>query len=110
RVHRVRPVARNPLVAFMKISNRIEPDPARLAPDVIHRDEAVVVVERRVFHAFGHHAAGELLPPHDELEPLVTLSADVRRRLDEQYELDEVEQSRIDLTARPVARICDRSL
>ncbi len=48
----------------------------RVAADLVERDEAVVVVERRVLDPLGHHRAGELLEPH---APAPTSSSPVTR-------------------------------
>ena len=90
-IQSVRPPLLQKHVAIVKLLQPVEIFAAGIAADIVHRYEPVVVVERRVLHAFGHDASGELLPAHDEREPFVALRCEVFRRIDEQHPVEKNE-------------------
>ena len=94
----------------MKVLQSVEAFAAGIAADVVHRNEAVVVVERRVLHAFGHHAPGELLPAHHEREPFVALRFDIARRIEQQDALEKDEETIVERRSAACARTSDRLL
>ncbi len=65
-----------------------------IAADFVERDQAVVLVERGVFGALGHHRAGRLLKTSDEAQPVGQVQG-VGAVAQQQGVADEVENRRV---------------
>ena len=63
------------------------PERARVAADLIQRDQAVVAIEHRVFHALSHHRRGELLETRSEFSVQVDLVLHQQQLADEAKQL-----------------------
>ena len=90
-VHRVRPAGDSVLVEGVKLIE-IDAELEGTRSHFVERQQAVVDVEHRVFHALGHQGSGELLQAHDEMQPLVLiLGRHVLVELQTQKPLDEIQ-------------------
>ncbi len=68
RVQRMRPESGSRLIEFVELFQG-DAESARVAAHLVEREEPAVDVKRRVLEALGHQGAGELLKPHDEVNP-----------------------------------------
>ena len=108
REHGVWPVLGAIGVGTMECGDR-RGEPPRIRADFVERREPVVKIERRVFHAFGHHRGRELLESHRELDDLVALR--LRPNLGEigrQHRADEVEYRPLGRHRAPLRRASRR--
>src|SRR5450759_696229 len=89
RVHRAGPV-HSPL--DVEVVKSLESHGFGAAANVVHRDQAIINVERRIFDAFGHDRSRDLLPAHHEPQ-----SVFVVLQIEKQYRPDKIEGSAADL-------------